>query len=61
MESYSICECGAITIYFANGASNSIRKENLDRFGIDLTNVKKTARNNILLQSLCQSLGLGYL
>lgn len=41
MECYSICECGAITIYFANGASNSIRKENLDRFGIDLTNVEK--------------------
>ena len=40
MESYSICKCGAVTINFANGATNSVKQENLDRFGIDLTGVE---------------------
>lgn len=40
MESYSICKCGAVTINFANGATNCVKQENLDRFGIDLTGVE---------------------
>ena len=41
MKNYSICKCGAVTIYFANGATNSVKKENITRFNIDLTNVER--------------------
>lgn len=44
IESYSECSCGAITLYFADGATNSVRKENLDKFGIDLTGVEELQR-----------------
>lgn len=38
---FSTCNCGAVTIYFDNGASNSVKQENLNRFGIDLTDVEE--------------------
>ena len=44
IESYSECSCGAITLNFADGATNSVRKENLDKFGIDLTGAEELQR-----------------
>lgn len=31
------CSCGAVTLYFDNGQNNSIHQDNLDKFGIDLS------------------------
>lgn len=38
---YSKCQCGAITLYFENGASNSMYQDTFDSLGIDLTGVEK--------------------
>jgi len=38
---YSKCACNAITIYFANGESNSLKARNKKNFNIDLRGVKK--------------------
>lgn len=39
--SYSKCECGAITINFDNGASNSMYKKTAKAIGIDLRKYKR--------------------
>ena len=39
--SYSICKCGAVTLHFEGGFTNSVKKKNLKKYGITLTNVKK--------------------
>lgn len=39
--SYSQCKCGAVTLYYDNGQSNSVKKKNLKKFGISLKGVKK--------------------
>ena len=41
IESYSICSCGAVTIYFEDGASNSMYKSTKKKLGIDLRKYKK--------------------
>ena len=41
IESYSECSCGAITLYFADGATDSVLRKNLSKFGISLRGVKK--------------------
>lgn len=38
---YSTCKCGAITLFFDNGATNSIQRKNLKHFGLSLRNIKK--------------------
>ena len=40
IESYSKCECGAITINFDNGASNSMYPKTAKKIGLDLRNIK---------------------
>ena len=40
IESYSKCECGAITINFNNGASNSMYQKTAKKLGIDLRKYK---------------------
>ena len=47
IESYSKCECGAITMYFRNGASNSMKDSTRKKLGIDLRKISK------LQQSYC--------
>lgn len=34
IDSFSKCDCGAVTLYFTNGQNNSILKSNLKKFGI---------------------------
>lgn len=41
IESYSKCNCGAITIYFRNGASNSMKDSTRKKLGIDLNKIPK--------------------
>jgi hypothetical protein len=41
IESYSKCACGAITIFFTNGASNSMRPATAKNLGIDLRHYKR--------------------
>ena len=43
IESYVICDCGAVTIFFTDGRSVSCKRRNLKRFfpGLDLRRVKK--------------------
>lgn len=38
---YSKCSCGAITIYFLDGGSNSMRPSTKKKLGIDLRKYKK--------------------
>lgn len=38
---YSKCKCGAITIYFLDGGSNSMRPSTKKKLGIDLRKYKK--------------------
>lgn len=38
---YSKCSCGAITIYFASGGSNSMRPSTKKKLGIDLRKYKR--------------------
>lgn len=40
--SYSVCKCGAITLYFADGATNSCKRKNLKKFGINLKGIMKS-------------------
>ena len=39
--SYSKCQCGAITVYFENGGSNSMNMRTKRLLGIDLRKVHK--------------------
>ena len=39
--SYSVCKCGAITLYFADGTTNSCKRKNLKNFGVSLKSIKK--------------------
>ena len=39
--SYSNCKCGAVTLHFEDGFTNSVKKKNLKKYGITLSNVKK--------------------
>ena len=39
--SYSVCKCGAITLYFADGTTNSCKRKNLKKFGVSLKGIKK--------------------
>lgn len=39
--SYSVCACGAVTLYFEGGYTNSCKKKNLKKFGISLKGIKK--------------------
>ena len=39
--SYSKCNCGAITLWFDNGASNSMRMETFEKLGLDLSEAEK--------------------
>ena len=39
--SYSVCKCGAITLHFADGTTNSCKRKNLKKFGINLKGIKK--------------------
>jgi hypothetical protein len=41
IESYSKCDCGAITLYFTNGANNSMSNKTRKQLGIDLRNIRK--------------------
>lgn len=41
IESYSKCSCGAITIFFKNGANNSMKEKTRKRLGIDLRKIKR--------------------
>lgn len=41
IESYSKCECGAITINFDNGASNSMYQKTAKKIGLDLRKYKR--------------------
>lgn len=34
IDSFSECNCGAVTLYFTNGHNNSVLKSNLEKFGI---------------------------
>lgn len=38
---YSNCDCGAITVYFESGDNNSLLKENLNKFNIDLEDAEE--------------------
>ena len=38
---YSTCNCGAITVYYDDGFTNSVKKKNLKKFGIKLRGLKK--------------------
>ena len=39
--SYKECKCGAVTLFFEDGTTNSCKKRHLNRFGISLKGVKK--------------------
>lgn len=39
--SYSVCKCGAITLYYEDGFTNSCKRKNLKKFGISLRGLKK--------------------
>ena len=41
IESYSKCSCGAVTIYFINGAYNSMSSRTQRMLGIDLRKIKR--------------------
>lgn len=34
VESYTLCECGAVTFHYEDGNDNSIKKENLGIYGL---------------------------
>lgn len=38
---YSTCKCGAVTLFFESGNSNSVKKKNLKKFGFSLKGIKK--------------------
>lgn len=38
---YQKCECGAVTIYFENGAESSMRQRTAKKMGIDLRRYKR--------------------
>lgn len=38
---YSKCNCGAITLWFNNGASNSMRMETFKKLGLDLSEAEE--------------------
>ena len=44
IESYSKCECGAITINFDNGASNSMYQKTAKKIGLDLRKYKRLTK-----------------
>lgn len=44
IDSFSKCDCGAVTLYFTNGQNNSILKSNLKKFGIVIP--LRVRRNN---------------
>lgn len=39
--SYSTCKCGAITLHYDDGFTNSVKKKNLKKFGISLKGLMK--------------------
>ncbi len=41
IQTYSNCSCGAVTIYFDNGDNNSILKDNIKDFNIDLSEAEE--------------------
>ena len=41
IENYDLCTCGAVTLNFENGETNSILKKNLKKFNITLKGIKK--------------------
>jgi len=41
IKNYTVCSCGAITLYFFNGESNSIKRSNLKKFNISLKGIPK--------------------
>jgi hypothetical protein len=41
IKSYDSCRCGAVTLNFENGETNSIQKKNLSKFNLSLKGVKK--------------------
>lgn len=41
IESYTKCACGAITLTFDNGATNSMRPATAKKLGIDLRHYKR--------------------
>lgn len=43
---YKECKCGAVTLFFEDGTTNSCKKRNLNRFGISLKGVKKEKEKN---------------
>ena len=50
---YNKCQCGAITLYFADGTVNSIKQKNLKKFGIDLRKIKRQTKEKIYYCDHC--------
>ena len=46
--SYSVCKCGAITLHFADGTTNSCKRKNLKKFGISLKGIKKKSKLGVV-------------
>ena len=45
IEEYANCICGAVTLFFEDGTSNSIKRKNLSKFNINLKGVKRLKVN----------------
>ena len=39
--SYSVCKCGAVTLFFEDGTTNCCKRKNLKKFGVSLKGIKK--------------------
>lgn len=50
---YDKCQCGAITLYFADGTINSIKQKNLKKFGIDLRKIKRINKQEMYACDHC--------
>jgi hypothetical protein len=52
---YNKCDCGAITLYFAQGDNYtcSIKQKNLKYYGIDLRKIKRINKNNFFCCDHC--------
>ena len=50
---YDKCDCGAITLYFADDTVNSVKQRNLKKFGIDLRKIKRINKANMFACDHC--------
>ena len=50
---YDKCQCGAVTLYFANGTNSSVKQKNLKKFGIDLRKLKRINKQEMYACDHC--------